>query len=80
VVRSERHRVDDSRHQVSATIVTPANPTITLTPSYSVTDHCAGKRDRPVRPVTNTVRGKGDRKCRECLAYSPGCRLCAAWS
>jgi hypothetical protein len=27
----------------------------------------------PVRPVTNTVRGKGDRKCRECLAYSPGC-------
>jgi len=29
---------------VSATIVTPANPTITLTLSYSVTDHRAGKR------------------------------------
>jgi len=29
---------------VSATIVTPANPTTALTPSYGVTDHRAGKR------------------------------------
>jgi hypothetical protein len=28
----------------SATIVTPANPMITLTPSYNVADHRAGKR------------------------------------
>jgi len=29
---------------VSATIVTPANPTTALTPSYGVTDHRVGKR------------------------------------
>src|SRR2546422_9180213 len=29
---------------VIAKIVTPANPTITMTPSYNVTDHRVGKR------------------------------------